>query len=211
MTLSTLCRSIWGDSAVAGHPAIAVPGASYAIDFSHSMKNAELLPPVAAGCTAVKIDEASRRRESGTKTVTCPRKRGSSTMLAPAKKAIRRAAEVNNVSGRVFWQYQDRMAPRSPWNRARKNFPESLRDMRLHDCRHLCASLLAANGATDVDGGLISTPRATSPVLRGAESGSPGIRHAGLTAGCASDRSRPSFHASAHVPRSRRAGVLEAH
>jgi hypothetical protein len=78
MTLNTLCRSIWGDSEVAGHPAIAALGASCAIDFSHSMKNAELLPPVAAGCTAVKIDEASRRRESGTKTVTCPRKRGSS-------------------------------------------------------------------------------------------------------------------------------------
>lgn len=72
-------------------------------------------------------------------------------MLAPAKRAIRRAAEVKNVSGRVFWQYKDRMAPRSHWNRARKEFPESLRDMRLHDCRRLCASLLAANGATDVE------------------------------------------------------------
>jgi integrase len=26
-----------------------------------------------------------------------------------------------------------------------------MRAMRLHDCRHLCASLLAANGATDVE------------------------------------------------------------
>jgi hypothetical protein len=63
---------------VAGTPAIAAPRASYAVDFSQLMKNAELLPPAAADCAAGKIDEASRRRESGTKTTTCPRKRGSS-------------------------------------------------------------------------------------------------------------------------------------
>ena len=52
---------------------------------------------------------------------------------------------------RVFWQFEHRMAPRWHWLQARKNFPETLRTMRLHDCRHLCASLLAANGATDVE------------------------------------------------------------
>lgn len=72
-------------------------------------------------------------------------------MLAPAREAIRRAAEVKHVGGRVFWQYEHRMSPRSHWLRARKAFPEHLRCMRLHDCRHLCASLLAANGATDVE------------------------------------------------------------
>ena len=41
----------------AGIPVIAAPGASYAVDFSQLMKNAELLPPEAAGCTAAKIDE----------------------------------------------------------------------------------------------------------------------------------------------------------
>lgn len=72
-------------------------------------------------------------------------------MLAPAKEAIRRASEIRHLSGRVFWQYANRAAPRSPWVRARKSFPEHMRAMRLHDCRHLCASLLAANGATDVE------------------------------------------------------------
>jgi hypothetical protein len=38
----------------------------------------ELLPPAAADCTAVKIDQ-HRRPDSETKTITCPPKRGSST------------------------------------------------------------------------------------------------------------------------------------
>jgi integrase len=72
-------------------------------------------------------------------------------MLVPAKEAIKRAAKVKHVSKRVFWQFEHRMAPRWNWLQARKNFPETLRTMRLHDLRHLCASLLAANGATDVE------------------------------------------------------------
>lgn len=72
-------------------------------------------------------------------------------MLSPARDAIARASEVKNLSGRVFWQYENRNSPRSHWDRARKGFPEHMRSMRLHDCRHLCASLLAANGATDVE------------------------------------------------------------
>lgn len=72
-------------------------------------------------------------------------------MLAPALEAVKNAAKLRHFGGRVFWQFADRMAPRSPWMRARKNFPEHLRTMRLHDCRHLCASLLAANGATDIE------------------------------------------------------------
>ncbi|HYB32551.1 MAG TPA: tyrosine-type recombinase/integrase [Steroidobacteraceae bacterium] len=72
-------------------------------------------------------------------------------MLAPAKEAIRRASKVKHIGRAVFWQYKHRMAPRSHWERAKKEFPEHLRTMRLHDCRHLCASLLAANGATDVE------------------------------------------------------------
>ena len=72
-------------------------------------------------------------------------------MLAPAKEAMRRAERVKHVSGRVFWQYGHRMAMRTQWVRARAFFPEHLRDMRLHDCRHLCASLLAMHGATDVE------------------------------------------------------------
>ena len=39
---------------------------------------------------------------------------------------------------------------RALWVRARANFPQRLQDMRLHECRHLCASLLAMHGATDV-------------------------------------------------------------
>jgi integrase len=73
-------------------------------------------------------------------------------MLAPAREAVKHAAKVKNIKDpRVFWQFADRMAPRKPWLKARKTFPEHLRFMRLHDCRHLCASLLAANGATDVE------------------------------------------------------------
>ena len=51
------CELVSGGSKVAGTHAIAAPGASYAVDFSQLMKNAELLPPAAAGCTAGKIDE----------------------------------------------------------------------------------------------------------------------------------------------------------
>jgi integrase len=72
-------------------------------------------------------------------------------MLSPAVDGVKAAAKVRHVSGRVFWQFADRMGPRSPWSRARVNFPEHLRGMRLHDCRHMCASLLAANGATDIE------------------------------------------------------------
>lgn len=72
-------------------------------------------------------------------------------MLAPAIEGLKQSATVRHVGGRVFWQYKDRKAPRSTWERARKNFSEQLRSMRLHDCRHLCASLLAANGATDIE------------------------------------------------------------
>lgn len=72
-------------------------------------------------------------------------------MLSPARDAIARAATVKNLSGRVFWQYENRNSPRSHWDRARKVFPKHMQAMRLHDCRHLCASLLAANGATDVE------------------------------------------------------------
>lgn len=72
-------------------------------------------------------------------------------MLAPAIEGLKQASKVKHVGGRAFWQYSDRNAVRSPWLRARKNFPEHLRSMRLHDCRHLCASLLAANGATDIE------------------------------------------------------------
>jgi integrase len=72
-------------------------------------------------------------------------------MLAPAREALKTAAQVKHVSGRVFWQYEYRMAPRHEWLRARQNFPEHMRQMRMHDCRHLCASLLAANGATDIE------------------------------------------------------------
>jgi hypothetical protein len=75
------CRGI----RVAGTPVIAAPGASYAVDFSQLMKNAELLPPAAADRAAGKIDEASRRRESETKTTNCPRKRVNSTPAAAAR------------------------------------------------------------------------------------------------------------------------------
>ena len=71
-------RSISGDTQVAGTHVIAAPGASYEFGFSHFMKTAELLPPAVADCTAGKIDE-HRRRESETKTATCPRKRGNSS------------------------------------------------------------------------------------------------------------------------------------
>jgi integrase len=72
-------------------------------------------------------------------------------MLAPAVEGLKQAATVRHVGGQVFWQFKNRLAPRSPWDRARKNFPDHMKTMRLHDCRHLCASLLAANGATDIE------------------------------------------------------------
>ena len=72
-------------------------------------------------------------------------------MLAPAKEAIARAAKVRHVGGNVFWFYKDRNAMRGEWKKAKAKFPESLKKMRLHDCRHICASLLAAQGATDIE------------------------------------------------------------
>jgi integrase len=58
-------------------------------------------------------------------------------MLAPALDALKRASTVKNLSGRVFWQFEDRRAPRYLWESARKQFPEALRKARLHDCRHV--------------------------------------------------------------------------
>lgn len=72
-------------------------------------------------------------------------------MLAPAKEAIRRADKVRHVGGKVFWFYKDRNAMRWEWKKAKTKFPDSLKTMRLHDCRHVCASLLAAQGATDIE------------------------------------------------------------
>lgn len=71
-------------------------------------------------------------------------------MLPPAVEACTRAAEVPHVSRRVLWQWRDAGHPREAWQRARKNFPGQLKGIRLHDCRHLCASLLAAAGASSV-------------------------------------------------------------
>jgi len=88
-------------------------------------------------------------------------------MLTFAIDAVKRAAKMKNVNQRVFWQWQATGAtgagsgrrrawtgPRSPrasWVRARANFPTHLRLMRLHDCRHLCASYLARSGASVVE------------------------------------------------------------
>jgi integrase len=73
-------------------------------------------------------------------------------MLAPAVEAITRAAALRNIADpRVFWQFRNIYMVRSPWGRARKNFPEKMKKLRLHDCRHLCASFLAANGASNVE------------------------------------------------------------
>ena len=49
----SICRGI----RVAGTPAIAAPGASYAINFSRLLEKAELLPPAVADSSAGKIDE----------------------------------------------------------------------------------------------------------------------------------------------------------
>jgi len=51
------CHLVFGGGKVAGTPAIAAPGTSYAIAFAQFMKNAELLPPSAADCAADMIDE----------------------------------------------------------------------------------------------------------------------------------------------------------
>ena len=73
-------------------------------------------------------------------------------MLAPAIDALARSGKVKHITARrVFWQFKDRAALRSPWIRARATFPEGLRKLRLHDCRHLCASFLAAAGASHVE------------------------------------------------------------
>jgi len=48
----SICRGI----RVAGTPAIAAPGTSYAVDFSQLLEKAELLPP-AADCATGKIAE----------------------------------------------------------------------------------------------------------------------------------------------------------
>jgi integrase len=88
-------------------------------------------------------------------------------MLKFATDAIKRAAKMKNVNQRVFWQWQHKgstgagtgrqrawdgpRSPQSSWVRARANFPAHLRLMRLHDCRHLCASYLARSGASVVE------------------------------------------------------------
>ncbi len=73
-------------------------------------------------------------------------------MLAPAIEAVERASKVKHISNaRVFWQFEDRHSLHWPWICARKTFPEALRKLRLHDCRHLCASFLAAAGASHVE------------------------------------------------------------
>lgn len=72
-------------------------------------------------------------------------------MLAPAREALTRAKAVRNLSGRVFWQYASASSPQWQWRKARLAFPPHMAAWRLHDCRHLCASLLAASGATPVE------------------------------------------------------------
>jgi integrase len=72
-------------------------------------------------------------------------------MLAPAVEALARMDKVKHINARLFWQFEDRSAARSPWLRARANFPEKMTKLRLHDCRHLCASFLAAAGASHVE------------------------------------------------------------
>jgi integrase len=72
-------------------------------------------------------------------------------MLAPAIEALERARSLKHISGRIFWQFKDRKAMRWDWVCARKTFPEKLRRLRLHDCRHLCASFLATQGASHVE------------------------------------------------------------
>lgn len=74
-------------------------------------------------------------------------------MLAPAVEALTRegGGKVKHISNRVFWHFADINAPRSSWERARATFPEKMTKLRMHDCRHLCASFLAAAGASNVE------------------------------------------------------------
>lgn len=72
-------------------------------------------------------------------------------MLAPAVEGVKAQEKIKHVSGRVFWQFSDRFVAGNRFANARKTFPEHLRKLRPHDCRHLCASLLAANGASNVE------------------------------------------------------------
>ena len=74
-------------------------------------------------------------------------------MLAPAVDALERqsAARVRELRGRVFWQVKNRHAASYLFSKARAAFPEQLHHMRLHDCRHLCASFLASQGASHVE------------------------------------------------------------
>ena len=72
-------------------------------------------------------------------------------MLTPAVEGVRRQAAVKHVGGRVFWQFADRFDSGREFGAARPSFPMELRRMRAHDCRHLCASFLAAHGASHVE------------------------------------------------------------
>jgi integrase len=73
-------------------------------------------------------------------------------MLAPALDAIERAGTLRNIAdNHIFWQFKNRTAMRSQWKRAHVNFPPQMPKLRLHDCRHLCASFLAAAGASNVE------------------------------------------------------------
>jgi integrase len=91
-------------------------------------------------------------------------------MLAPAVDAIARTSKVRHVRGLLFWQLEPERYAKSDgkehvttvadatrrraqylFQNARARFPAHLRQMRLHDCRHLCASLLAAQGASHVE------------------------------------------------------------
>ena len=71
-------------------------------------------------------------------------------MLPPAVDACTRAEKVRDLSGRVLWQWRNEAHPRTSWDRARERFPGHLRGIRMHDLRHVCASLLAASGASAV-------------------------------------------------------------
>jgi integrase len=72
-------------------------------------------------------------------------------MLAPAVAALKRLNDVRHVNGSVFWQIHNRFAASYLFGKARASFPEHLRKMRHHDCRHLCASFLASQGASHVE------------------------------------------------------------
>ncbi len=72
-------------------------------------------------------------------------------MLAPAISALERLNTVRHLKGLVFWRIETRFAASYLFGKARAKFPEHLRKMRLHDCRHLCASFLASQGASHVE------------------------------------------------------------